>query len=364
MIPKQMQFTIGKFDIPLTQDQPPFEIDLLDSNIILFGSAMSGKTTFIKTFVNILHKKFNEKQEQIFILDFGGALSNYKDFPLVSAYFDNSNEEYVKRLFKIAENILKDNIDNKLKNHNFREIDEDIIHTTLIIENLNAFIDEPRYTAYQEKLSKICRDGLSKGISVVVTASDTKGLSSYMSSFKQKIAFELPQDKYSEIFTGKIPIIGNNPGHGFANATIKPQSAEGNFRMNLPYEVQCFLPYRVEKANNVEENKKSQTEEEFFVSLKNKFAFSDNQYTKKEKKYLTFPKELLKTNYEMLKQIPKEVKKTTLPVSVGLDYVNFEPVTIDFGKSQVVAIYGKKEFGKTNLLKLLLNGLNEQYTEQ
>ena len=63
-------------------------MDLLDSNIALFGSAMTGKTIFLKTLVNILHKQWNELQEQIFILDFGGALTEYRDFPLVSAYFD------------------------------------------------------------------------------------------------------------------------------------------------------------------------------------------------------------------------------------------------------------------------------------
>ena len=45
--------TLGKFDIPIIQMQPAFIVDLLDSNVILFGSAMSGKTTFIKTLVNI-----------------------------------------------------------------------------------------------------------------------------------------------------------------------------------------------------------------------------------------------------------------------------------------------------------------------
>ena len=80
---KNMLCNLGRFDIPIIQMQPPFIVDLLDSNIVLFGSAMSGKTTFIKTLINILHKKYNENQEQVFILDFGGALAEYKDFPLV-----------------------------------------------------------------------------------------------------------------------------------------------------------------------------------------------------------------------------------------------------------------------------------------
>ena len=71
--------------------------------------------------------------------------------------------------------------------------------------------------AYQEKLAKLCRDGLSKGITVVFTAADTKGMASYLASAKQKIAFEMPADKYMEIFNGKTGMIGSNPGHGFAN---------------------------------------------------------------------------------------------------------------------------------------------------
>ena len=92
---------------------------------------------------------------------------------MVSAYFDNSNEEYVKRVFKIMDNILKENIQ-ALNGKNFREVSDQPLHTTFIIDNLNAFIDEPRYTSYHEKLSKLCRDGLSKGITITVTASENE----------------------------------------------------------------------------------------------------------------------------------------------------------------------------------------------
>ena len=348
--------TLGKFDIPIIQMQPAFIVDLLDSNVILFGSAMSGKTTFIKTLVNILHKQYDEDQEQIFILDFGGALSEYRSMPLVSAYFDNSNEEYVKRVFKVMDNILKDNI-KTLNGKNYRETTENQpIHTTFIIDNVNAFIDESRYTAYQEKLAKLCRDGLSKGITIVVTAGETKGLNSYMGSFKQKIAFEMPADKYADIFNGKVDAIGNNPGHGFANVTVKPEGITGTFRMNLPYEVQCF---KAQTLNEISNNDKSLP---FQAALRKKFDFNvdTQEYGKHVKKYLTFPKELNKDDYIRLKQKTNIEEQVKFPVSVGLDYVDFCPVTVDLGKSHVIAIYGKKEFGKTNLLELLIEGLVEQ----
>ncbi|AEV67547.1 DNA segregation ATPase, FtsK/SpoIIIE family [Acetivibrio clariflavus DSM 19732] len=355
---EKMLCTLGRFDIPIIQLQPPFVVDLLDSNIALFGAAMSGKTTFIRTLINILHKQYDEKQEQIFILDFGGALFECKDLPLVSAYFDNSNEEYVKRVFKILDNILRDNI-KELNGKNYRDSEVQPPHTTFIIDNINAFIDEPRYTAYQEKLAKLCREGLSKGITIVITALDTKGVIPYLGSFKQKIAFEMPMDKYSEIFNGKVSLIGNNPGHGFANVTVKPEGITGTFRMNLPYEVQCFFPYKPKNADGA-----GDTEESFAEKIKEKFNFSEGKYLKCVKKYWTFPKELTREEYERLKQTPKnESKEYKLPVSVGLDYVNFYPVTVDLEQSRVIAIYGKKEFGKTNLLNLLLSGFAQQKQE-
>ncbi len=350
----KMLCTLGRFDIPIIQMQPPFEVDLLDSNLILFGSSMSGKTTLVKTLVNILHKQYNDRQEQVFILDFGGALSAYREFPLVSAYFDNANEEYVKRVFKIMDNILKDNV-KELKGKNYRDAEKQPIHTTFIIDNLNAFMDEPRYSAYQEKLAKLCRDGLSKGITIVVTASETKGLNSYLGSFKQKIAFEMPPDKYTEIFTGKVGQIGNNPGHGFANVTVRPDGVTGTFRMNLPYEVQCTLPY------SVKEGGRADTEKSFVKKIMQKFNYQDGSFGRCVKKYQMFPEELTFAAFEKIKQQPpNSEKELKFPVSVALDYVDFFPVTVDLEQSHVISIYGKKEFGKTNLLHLLLAGIVRQ----
>lgn len=343
---QKMLCTLGRFDIPIIQLQPPFVVDLLDSNIALFGTAMSGKTTFLKTLINILHKQYNEKQEQIFILDFGGALAKCKEMPLVSAYFDNSNEEYVKRVFKILEGILKDNIKN-LDGKNYRDSGTQPIHTTFIIDNINAFLDEPRYMAYQDKLAKLCRDGLSKGITIVATAVDTKGVGTYLGSFKQKIALEMQRDKYVEIFTDKVGMIGNNPGHGFANVTVKPQGVTGTFRMNLPYELQCTLPYNTDGYID--------DENIFIENLKRKFGFSADKYSKCVKKYQTFPKELTRDEYEKLSQCVLQNE-----ISVGLDYVDFQPVKVNLEKSHVIAIYGKKEFGKTNLLNILIRGFIKQ----
>ena len=241
---------LGRYDIPVLQKQLDFNVDLLKSNIVLFGATQSGKTNLIRLIVNILHKKMTVETEQIFILDFGGALAEYQHMPLVSAYFDNSNEEYVKRVFKILEEKLKENT-RKLGGVGFsKKSDENQPkHITFLIDNFNAFLDEPRYSGYQEKFARLCRDGLSKGISIVITASDTKGTSTYLNNFSQKIAISLPDDKYAEIFGRKVTSIGNIPGRGFANVTHKFPDITGTFDMNAPYEVHCSFAEPLEIPN-------------------------------------------------------------------------------------------------------------------
>jgi len=348
--------TLGKFDIPIIQQQPEFRVNLLDSNVIVFGSSMSGKTTLLKTLINILHKRYTEKQEQIFILDFGGALAAYRDYPLVAAYYDNSNEEYVKRVFKILEQILKSNIQ-ALNGDNFPKCEQEMLHTTFVLDNVNAFLEEPRYVTYQEKLAKLCRDGLSKGITLVLTASDNKGLGSYMGTFKQRIAFDLPQEKYLEIFNEKVGAMGNIPGHGYANVTVKIPNVPGSFRQNLPYEVQCLTPYYEERRDLVRLSN-AQSELEFQEQLQLKFEFdeAEKQFRHSVKKYRTFPKELTRSEYAKLVEHSEEnVKLENEEITVGLDYVDFKPASFDLSKNYIIGIYGKRSFGKTNLLRLILN---------
>lgn len=344
---------IGKYDIPSKQRQSTFHVDLINSNIAIFGSALSGKTNLLKLLINCLHKKSDETKEQIFLLDFSGALQEYKDMPLVSAYFDNSNEEYVKRVFRILETILKKNIkDLGSKNFVAGREEASIPHTTFIIDNLNAFVDEDRYIAYHEKFGRLCRDGRSRGISIIFTATDTKGIMRFMLSFEQKIALNLSADKYSEIFGLKTEALGNITGRGYANVTERPDGIIGTFNLNAPYEVQIL------KSADI-----ADPESGFVKKLRAKYDYDEStgEFRRTVKKYQTFPQELMPEDYNELKQPYSSDDKIPADsfIEVGLDYVDFKPVGIDFNESRVSAIYGKREFGKTNLLTILLDKLSE-----
>lgn len=342
MTKDKMLCILGRHDIPAIQEQPLFMVDLLQSNVMLVGSAMSGKTNLIKLMITILHKKYRETDEQVFILDFGGALADFEYLPLVAAYFDNANEEYVKRVFKLVEDQLKENV-SVLKGKNYVSGGKNQpIHTTLFIDNINAFLDEPRYSSYQEKLAKLCRDGLSKGITIVVTAGSTKGLSPYMNSFKQKIALDLPSDSYMDIFSHKVIPVGDNQGHGYANVTIVPQDIKSTFPIQSAYEMQLH------KCDDI-------YSEEFIANINRYFG------GRSVRKYKRFPDTLTEREFAYFIRSggANTISFSSGAIPIGLDYTECKTYGIDFSKTKVIAIYGKKEFGKTNLLRRLLRNLLE-----
>ncbi len=321
-----MKLAMGIYDAPQKQDHLPFDIDNWTSNIAVFGGPMSGKTTFIKTLlVRIYENTTPFIKEDVYIIDFGGNIGAYGQLNNVCACFNNSNEENIKRIFRVIENRLEEN-SKKLGSQNFYSLatknpEKCPAHITLIIENLNAFLADERYSSYQDRLIQLSRDGLSKGLSIVVTANDLSGTSRLLANFGQKIAFEMPADNYFEIFNSKI---------------VKPMKIPGRCVVNIEsatYECQIFLPFANTDA----------TDEIEKLIRKSKFIANPN-------KLLSFPEVLECDNVSEYCKECDVTKLSSSQVLVGLDYYEHSPIIVDTKEARAIAIYGKRKFGKTNLL--------------
>jgi len=335
---------IGVYDDPKNQKQTLFELDLQKLNTIAFGTAMSGKTTFIKNILTKMHEMYTPNEENVYIIDFSGALLRYKDLGFICACFDNSNEENIRRLFNKLENTLLSNT-RLLGGVNFPEYKQGNKppHTTFIIENFNGFLMDKRYETYQETLLKLCREGLSKGISVILTAADTSGgVNQFIGGFAQKISFEMPADKLTEIFNTKANPPMNLQGRGLAN--IDSQI----------YEFQGFLPF-IDEAEEFED-----------FQRRINTGFSNMTIPK----LASFDGELSTSNftdYSPGKRTPDEINALgnhICPVTVGLDYYDMKPITVDLYKTPSIGIYGKRLSGKTNLLWLIVESAIKLKNEQ
>lgn len=333
---------MGIYDDLDTQTQPLLNVDIFASNVIIFGGHMSGKTTFLKTLLTRMHQNLQQSDvEETYVIDFGGNLGEYGKLPLVAACFDNSNEENIRRIFKTVESKLESNI-KSLKSTQFLEVYHESsgqkpLHITLVIDNINSFLSDERYTSYQETLLKFCRDGLSKGLSVIFTASDTSnGLSKFLASFGRKFAFDVSTEVYIDVFGMKINEPMKNPGRGVSMIDGKPR------------EFQAFLPFENEKA-----------ELNSFIA-----ALSDLPYH--APKLQGFGEELTVSNFTQYSAngISVSVAEAIEDViAVGLDYYEHLPILVNLKEMHSIGIYGKKKFGKTNLLQILLRSIKAKHPD-
>ena len=333
---------MGIYDDLDTQTQPLLNIDIFQSNAIIFGSHLSGKTTFLKTLLVRMHQNFQpEDAEETYIIDFGGNLCEYGNLPLVAACFDNSNEENIRRVFKTVENKLETNI-KKLKSAQFMEAYQTAsgqkpLHITLIIDNVNTFLSDERYTSYQDTLFKFCRDGRSKGLSVVFTACDTSnGLGKFLASFDQKYVFDVPLETYIDVFGMKINEPMKNAGRGVS-------IIDGKAR-----EFQAFLPFEEKKA-----------EWSAFLSAQSKLPYQ-------AAKLRGFGEELNRDNFSEYSSdgmTIAEIEREKEVVTVGLDYYDHLPIQVNLEEMHTIGIYGRKKFGKTNLLTVLIHSIKEKHSD-
>ncbi|WP_294581240.1 FtsK/SpoIIIE domain-containing protein [uncultured Thomasclavelia sp.] len=335
---KSLNLAIGLYDDPDNQIQDIYSFDLYTSNLAIFGHTMSGKTTLLKTLLIRMHQKIIGDEEEIYILDFSNNLESYKSLPYVRAYFDSYNEENIRRIFKLIFDKLTYNI-KELPGKNFIEksAHSKAKHITLIIDGVHALFADDCYARYQNELKKLSTDGLSKGISIIITANEPSvGLKKLLSSYNHVIAFDLDQDQYSELFT---------------DFTSKPVTLKGRGIALLEdhsYEFQAFLPYNSDIKNNSEEQMINQIIE---CLIQN--GVDVKQLQSVQLKSLTG--DLTEKNWKMYTQKPLHIEQHLV---AGIDYYQYLPATIDLMTAKTIAIYGKRQYGKTNLLKLILKGLS------
>lgn len=342
-----IEVTIGIYDDPGNQVQPSVSINLSDGNIMIIGSAQTGKSMLLQTILRGIADNYSPKQASVYILDFASKVMKiYENLNHVGGVLTDGDDEKLKNFFKMLREEMEDRKErfSRLGVGSYEAyletpMSDDLPHIIVIIDNLSAFKEV--FQDYEDSMLNICREGLALGITVIATAKQTIGLSyKYLSNFATRLAFNCTESsEYNNIFD-RCPIRPRNlQGRGLASID------------KIVYEYQAYLPFdgiveKTEIEGRRTESRRIEQAKEFITQIACKYG------SERARAVPSIPPVLTDEYWKMYN---REFENYIIPV--GLTYSEIEPVTIDLTHVGSLGIYGREGFGKSNLVRIIMTYL-------
>ena len=328
-----MQVPIGIYDDPDHQYQGEVITDIGRENAIIIGSSQMGKTNLLQIFLRYLSYNNSPEEVNFYILDFGSMiLKNFEALIHVGGVVLASEDEKVKNLFKLLlqeMDIRKRKLMNAGVSSFYAYKDAgfaDMAKIYVLLDNFNAF-KELYMEEYEQSFVRLCRDGISLGISIVITNASTTGIGyRHLSNFSNRICFTCNENSdYSTLLT---------------RCRMEPKAVAGRMlfqRDKIIYEAQTYLAFEGEKeidrANAVRD----------FVNHINE-KYEDHE-----------PAQAIPCIPDVLhwKEFKKQFWKGMEPAEVplGLDFASIEPVLASTKDDFEFAVIAKKRERIKNFLK-------------
>lgn len=320
---------IGIFDDPEHQLQNEAVIDLGTTNVMIIGSSQYGKTNLIELLVRNLSGAYSPSEVNVFIVDFGSmVLKNLENLPHVGGVVLPSDDEKIKNLFKyLADAVIKRKT--KLLEAGvssftaYREAGHnDLPQIVILIDNLSSL--KEAYLQDSDALIELCREGISVGITFVVTNMQTSGLGyRYLANFSSRLAFTCnEQSEYSSLF---------------GTCRIQPENTQGRCLIELNksiYECQTYLAFAGEK-----ESERIQEMQKYVEDMLSSYPLL------KADPIPEIPEVLLSSSMDIYEEDDER------KVVIGLDYSTVEPISIDINRPNLLALSGPDESGKSNFVR-------------
>lgn len=207
-VPSYHYANIAMYDAPEKQEQNILSVSPLeDGNIVVYGSAGSGKASFITSLICSMAEKYSSMSINFYIIDFGAeTLLQLKNLPHVGEVIIHSTAERIKNLFAFikrqAEIRKKLFFDFGGDYHTYCEKVEMLPEIVVVVNNYSG-VNE-----YLNSMFDISLLQLGKlGISFVVTATLVNDLGfSVLQNFRCRIVMQINDDAYSIILSkaGKL----------------------------------------------------------------------------------------------------------------------------------------------------------------
>lgn len=319
-----MNVPVAMYDDPDHQYQGIYTTDIGNENTIVVGSSQMGKTNFLQLCIRSISMNISPENVNFYILDFGSMiLKNFEQLNHVGGVVLASEDEKVKNLFKLLSREM-DLRKVKLMNTGvssfqaYREAGfSDLPKIYILLDNFNVF-KELYMDSYEPLFVRICRDGISLGISIIITNASTTGIGyRHLSNFANRICFTCNENSdYSTLLT---------------RCRMEPKAVPGRMLFQQDkeiYEAQTFLAFEGAKEIDRAEAVRN------FVTSMNEFYEDYESATQ----IPCIPDSLVWRDFS--KSYLKSVEIGDIPI--GLDFATIEPVAANSKDDFEFAVLAKK----------------------
>ena len=302
---------LGIYDNPSRQLQDIAKLNITAGNTFIIGSSQYGKTNLLQTIVRGLAENYSPHEVNIYILDFASMiLKAMNSLNHVGGVVTSSEDEKLKNFIKMINNEIayRKEVLSKAGISSFSSYKEagfsDLPQILIMIDNFIGFRE--LYGKYDDEFLNICREGISVGISVIITTSQTNGIGyKYLSNFANRIGLYCnDSSEYSSIFE---------------RCRIKPRNIPGRGLIEIDktvYEYQTYLGFEGTKEIDRVNNMKS-----FINAVNERYKDNRAKIIPEIPKVLT--SEYLVTNYNT-----EKLKPYMVPVGLNYSTVDLVPLNL------------------------------------
>lgn len=343
----KLEAFMGQIDDPVNQAQMPLVMSLSEGgHHAICGTVVTGKSTFLQTFVYSLSHSYSPDYVNFYLLDFSSqALGPFADLPHVGGIIFENDLEKIGKFFNMIEEIVSER-KKLLQGGNYEQYVQThgvtIPAIVIVIDQFSNFTEKTE-GIYEENLIRLSRTGTGYGIYLVCTAAGF-GMNEIPNRIGDNIrtlySLEM-NDKYQYadiLHTMQIPVLpeAGVKGRGLVNR-------DGDI-----LEFQTALSLEAED---------DYTRSEKIVQECRRMA--ENWEGKCARKIPEIPENPVFDNLYDLESTQSAIKDPRL-LPLGYNSENASVYSIDLCNTFTWLVIGKTRSGKTNVLRILMRMAKEK----
>lgn len=337
----KIEVLIGLYDDPVNQAQDTLTMNLSgNGHHAVIGTVVSGKSTFLQTFVYALVNKYTPDEVNIYAIDFSAKmLSAFEKMPHVGGVMYENDDDKLAKFFNMLGTILEER-KQLFKGGNYGQyvrVNGVVVPSIIIvIDNYSNFKNKTN-NIYEDMIMQISKDGVNYGIFLVITAGGFGALeipNRIGDNLRTVICLEM-NDKFQyaeamrSMHIDTLPEV-NIKGRGLAKVDEQ------------------FLEFQTALAFDAEDDfKRMEQIESLAVLMREKWT------GKRAKAIPEIPENPVWSDFAELEDTER-LYKDDRHLPIGYNMKNAAIYGVDLSRTYCYLITGKGRSGKTNLLKAML----------